>query len=150
MRIVKPQSQLRALLVEQSPYTRNIILSMLRQCGLTNIVSVANGFDALQQIANQTVDLLMIDYDDRKMSGDELALYLRKNSGMERCPIIFTTFSPYQSMVMKVARLGDAQVLKKPFSQKDLKIRLERASRRGVTRSIEANIVLDDAMFMVG
>lgn len=82
-------SKYKILLVEDSPYFRKLISSLLKSEGF-NVVSAKNGLEALNLIKEETsnFDLLITDFDMPDMDGLELAKQCKENLKSQNIPII--------------------------------------------------------------
>lgn len=82
-------SEYKILLVEDSPYFRKLISSLLKSEGF-NVFSAKNGPEALGLIKEEksNFDLLITDFDMPDMDGLELAKQCKENSKSKNIPII--------------------------------------------------------------
>lgn len=82
-------SQYKILLVEDSPYFRKLITSLLKSEGY-NVSSAKDGSEALNLIKSENLefDLIITDFDMPNMDGLELAKQCKENSKSQNIPII--------------------------------------------------------------
>ncbi len=107
------------MVIDASPTTRKIIEVCLRREGL-EVVSYPDGIKALRAIADRYLDripdLVIVDLDLPKMSGFEIARYLRSKPQWGRTFIVI--LSRHDGILVRLkARLAGAQAyLTKPFT----------------------------------
>ena len=90
-----------------------------------------NGIDALQGLESKTYDLGLFDIKMPKMDGNELLNKVRtsKNENLRGMPIIFLTSKDQEQDEIIGLRMGAADYIKKPFSQKLLNERIRTVLR---------------------
>jgi two-component system, OmpR family, response regulator ChvI len=109
---------------------RNILASVsmaLEAEGFT-VRCYADGTEALRGLAQQPVDLAILDIKMPRMDGMELLSHLRKDSAM---PVIFLTSKDDEVDEVLGLRMGADDYIKKPFSQRLLIERIRALLRRG-------------------
>lgn len=124
----------RILIVDDDPDIREVVAVMLRAVGL-EVVAVDTGERALERVAAEPFDLLVLDWNLPRMTGIELCRVLRKDPSWARMPVLFLTANASsQDMVEAFASGGDDYVVK-PFRAPELGARifslLRRAHRPG-------------------
>src|SRR5450759_189401 len=75
------------MVIDDSPTVRKIIEVCLRREGL-EVVSYPDGIQALRAITNRLPDLVILDLDLPKMSGFEIARYMRSKPQWSRTVIV--------------------------------------------------------------
>src|ERR1700723_597672 len=109
---------------------RNILTSVsmaLEAEGFT-VRCYSDGAEALRGLAQQPVDLAILDIKMPRMDGMELLGHLRKDSAM---PVIFLTSKDDEVDEVLGLRMGADDYIKKPFSQRLLVERIRALLRRG-------------------
>jgi len=114
------------LLVEDDIELNHTIAEFLEMSGF-DVVSVYNGEKALRESFESNFDLVLLDVKLPKINGFDLARQLRKNFSM---PIIFITSLDGEANVVKAFLSGGDDYIRKPFSLKELKVRIEAVIRR--------------------
>ena len=124
----------KVLVVDDEASIRRIVAFRLQQNGY-NILTAANGVEALE-IFNQTLpDLVIIDLMLPEMSGFELTEQIRKKSFV---PIIILSAANDEPSIIKGLEFGADDFIKKPFSPLELEIRIKGLLKRiGRVHSIE-------------
>ena len=90
-----------------------------------------NGLEALEALESQTYDLGLFDIKMPKMDGNELLSKVRssKNQNLKEMPIIFLTSKDQEQDEIIGLRMGAADYITKPFSQKLLNERIRTVLR---------------------
>ncbi len=124
----------KVLVVDDEAAIRRIVAFRLQQNGY-NILTAANGVEALE-VFNQTLpDLVIIDLMLPEMSGFELTEQIRKKSYV---PIIILSAANDEPSIIKGLEFGADDFVKKPFSPLELEIRIKGLLKRiGRVHSIE-------------
>jgi len=119
----------RILIVDDDPDIREVVSAMLEAVGLT-VVAVSSGEEALERVAREAFDLLVLDWNLPHMTGIELCRTLRKDPGLTGLPVLFLTANASsQDMVEAFACGGDDYVVK-PFRAPELGARIFSLLRR--------------------
>lgn len=102
------------------------------------VVSAQDGVEAIEKIASETPDLVVLDIMIPEMDGLDVLRELRKTSGV---PVIMLTAR--ESEVDKVVglELGADDYLTKPFSPRELVARVKAVLRRSKPRPAEEEII---------
>jgi len=103
------------MVIDDSPTVRKIIEVCLRREGL-EVVSYPDGIQALRAITNRLPDLVILDLDLPKMSGFEIARYMRSKPQWSQTVIVI--LSRHDGILVRLkARLAGVQAyLTKPFT----------------------------------
>ncbi|MCR4440562.1 MAG: response regulator [Peptococcaceae bacterium] len=82
---------------------------------------------ALEVLSKEKVDLIIIDMRMPEMSGEEMALCLRKNPFTKNIPIIL--FSAHETLPEVASRVGAQGILEKPFQFEKLNRMIKSVTR---------------------
>ena len=98
-----------------------------------------NGVDALEALETKHYDLGLFDIKMPKMDGNELLVKVRnsKSDSLKNMPVIFLTSKDQEQDEIIGLRMGAADYITKPFSQKLLHERIRTVLRIYQNRSIE-------------
>ena len=69
--------QLRVLLVEDNPFMRNLVRSMLGNIGVKNVFEAGDGIAGLEMIRSLTPDVMVLDWEMPLLNGPELVRIVR-------------------------------------------------------------------------
>jgi DNA-binding response OmpR family regulator len=120
------------LVVEDEPKLRDLLRSYLEREGL-EVFTTALGSEALSVAENSEPDLVVLDLGLPDIPGEEVARELRRRSDV---PIIMLTARSDERDRIAGLELGADDYLTKPFSPRELVLRVQAIMRRG--RSMKA------------
>ncbi len=133
----------RILVVEDEPSIREVVSLYLRRAGY-QVTAVEDGQAALESLARQTPDLIVLDLMLPKVDGLEITRWLRERGDT---PIIMLTARREEHDRIAGLEMGADDYVVKPFSPQELVSRvravLRRAQRGGMT-STEQPLVYGD------
>jgi CheY-like chemotaxis protein len=128
--MLKPQSScdtpvfpnLPVLLVDDSPFARRILRSMLEPVGIRQIIEANDGEEALDRLSKIKPSLIILDWNLPKMSAFQLLEILRdpRASTETAVPVIVVTAAPTKRVIEEAALREVVHVLRKPFAPKVL------------------------------
>jgi two-component system phosphate regulon response regulator PhoB len=119
----------RVLIVDDDPDIRDVVSAMLEAVGLS-VVTADSGEDAIERVARDAFDLLVLDWNLPRMTGLDLCRALRRQPGLAGLPVLFLTANASsQDMVEAFASGGDDYVVK-PFRAPELGARIFSLLRR--------------------
>ncbi len=109
-----------------------------------------NGIDALEALENNSYDLGLFDIKMPKMDGNELLNKVRssKKEKLKQLPIIFLTSKDQEQDEIIGLRMGAADYIKKPFSQKLLNERVRTVLRIHSNRSNPTNDINNKKQYL--
>jgi two-component system, chemotaxis family, chemotaxis protein CheY len=133
---------LRVLIVDDLPFARQLIRTMLQQMGILKIVEASSGQDALNHLSENPVDLLMCDWHMPGMSGLEVLIEVRQQACYAALPVLMVTAELTAAQVRDAIRAGVTSYVAKPFKPAVLKAHIESClalpGRAGHERSADA------------
>jgi two-component system phosphate regulon response regulator PhoB len=126
--VVKPK----ILVVDDEPEAVELLEFNLKQAGY--VVSTAgDGADALKRARSQTPDMIVLDVMLPEMDGFEICKSLRLDSATAKIPIIMLTAKAAEIDRVLGLELGADDYLTKPFSPRELLLRIKKILGRGQT-----------------
>ena len=121
------QHPLRLLIAEDNPVNRKVILLMLDKLGY-RADTAANGIEALQSLARQPYDLVIMDMQMPEMDGLEAVRRLRTCRRRDEAPYVFAlTANARKEDYNACIEAGMHDFLSKPVRPDDLMAAIERA-----------------------
>ncbi|MBW6399106.1 response regulator transcription factor [Roseomonas sp. HJA6] len=120
------------LIADDDPHIRNVIRFALARDGLT-VLEAADGAAALDLVAREKPDLLVLDVMMPEMDGTELCRRLRRDSDV---PIIFLSSRDEELDRVLGLELGGDDYMTKPFSPRELVARVRAVLRRRDGRAV--------------
>jgi two-component system OmpR family response regulator len=126
------ESKPRILVVEDHPIIAELIETRLRIEGMEP-VKCPGGREALQAIAAERFELVILDIMMPELDGYEVLRQIRSRFGMRHLPVILLTAKSTPTDVEKGIAMGANYYITKPFSGLDLvrKVRLCLAESKG-------------------
>lgn len=114
----------KVLVADDSGVMRKIIIRALNACGITDIVEANDGAEGIAKFKEQSVDLVMTDWNMPNMSGLELAQAIRATGS--DVPIIMITTEAEASRVRDAIQAGVNDYLAKPFDNELLRSKIDK------------------------
>lgn len=122
-------SNLNILVVEDEDAIRDMLIMALGQSEL-KVTAVASAEEALRILADQNIDLIVLDWMLPGISGVELARRLKNDASYKQIPIILLTARAEESDKVRGLEIGADDYMTKPFSPKELIARIRAVIRR--------------------
>ena len=103
---------MRALVIDDSKFSRTIIIKDLQRFGITDISEAANGLEAIQKIDSGSYELITLDLIMPGMNGIEVLKYIKQKDASTRVIVCSS------SDCSEIDTEADSRVgcLKKPFT----------------------------------
>ncbi len=118
------------LIIDDMASTRALLRDMLLNIGFENISLARNAYDALQQMNNSAVDLIISDQVMDGMSGTELLHEIRNKRESAHIPFIMVSSLRDAPSIDCALTLGVDDYLAKPISMGLLERKIEDVFRR--------------------
>lgn len=122
-------SNLNILVVEDEDDIREMLVMVLEQADL-QVTAVASAEKALASLAENRVDLVVLDWMLPGISGIELARRLKKETSYKDVSIILLTARGEEEDKIRGLEIGADDYMTKPFSPKELIARIKAVMRR--------------------
>lgn len=122
----------RILVVDDEPEAVELVEFNLKQAGYT-VTTAADGAEALKKARSQPPDLIVLDVMLPEMDGFEICKTLRLEAVTSKLPIIMLTAKAAEIDRVLGLELGADDYLTKPFSPRELLLRIKKILARGAT-----------------
>ncbi len=111
------------LVVDDSPVTRRMVRRALGLCGLevTQVYEASDGAEALDQLGQHHVDLVLADINMPVMNGIELVERMSRDPELCNVPVVIVATPMSQDRVEHVLDKGARAYLAKPFRPEALR-----------------------------
>jgi len=113
------------LVAEDHPDGRKLVVRLLDKLGVTNVVAVANGQEAQEQLQGQAFDMLLADWHMPEMDGIGLLKSVKADSSLKSMKVLMVTADDDQKHIMEAILAGADGYLVKPVTQERLQQKLE-------------------------
>jgi len=104
----------RVLLAEDEPDVQLVARLSLKKAGFT-VVTVGNGVEALERVADERPDVILLDWMMPDMDGYETCRRLKADPATSAIPVIFLTARVQEAEVARAIALGAVGCIGKPF-----------------------------------
>jgi phosphoserine phosphatase RsbU/P len=112
------------LVVDDTDFNRTLITAMLRQAGFLRIQHAVDGIDALQKIADELPDLVILDIVMPGLDGFEVCRNLRADPRFADLPVLVQTALSNTEDRNKAFQLGTTDLITKPIDRNELLARV--------------------------
>ena len=109
----------RILVCDDEPHILHVVSTKLKNGGF-EVVTAADGEEALELAGQHLPDLIITDYQMPLLSGLELCAKLRAEPQTEKIPIIMLTARGFSLSKEDMANTNIKKVLPKPFSPREI------------------------------
>jgi two-component system chemotaxis response regulator CheY len=104
-----------ALVVEDSPTMRQLIVFALRRIRGLSVVEASDGIDALRKLSAERLDIILADINMPIMDGLKLVKRVRSDEAMKDIPIIIITTEGAEEDRQRALALGANAYITKPI-----------------------------------
>ena len=134
------------LVVEDELKIRELVRRYLEREGLS-VLTTGSGAEALTMLETQQVDLIVLDLNLPDVSGETVAAEVRSRSTI---PILMLTAKSTEADRIRGLELGADDYLTKPFSPRELVLRVQAVLRRSrTTITSDAPATFGDGMLVI-
>lgn len=109
-----------------------------------NLIDAENTAKAMDILAHNIPDLILLDWMLPDMNGIDFIKLIRKQDKIKDIPIIMLTARAEEDNKVMGLVAGADDYITKPFSPNELAARIRTVLRRGIIKSPEGEIVIDD------
>jgi len=131
---VKP----RILVVDDEPEAVELVEFNLKQAGF-DVISAADGVEALKKARSVLPELIILDVMLPEVDGMEICKMLRRDKGTAKIPIIMLTAKAAEIDRILGLELGADDYITKPFSPRELVLRVKKILQRGTVPADEGD-----------
>jgi len=131
------------LVIEDEDDIRNLMVMNLKRAGF-EVMSAGNGFDGLSLLKAHRPPVLLLDLMLPDMSGEEICARLRSDAEIKDTYVIMVTARTEEQDRIAGFEVGADDYVPKPFSVKELVLRVQAAARRTGTSEKAAPVEIAD------
>jgi two-component system phosphate regulon response regulator PhoB len=142
------------LVVDDEPEAVELLEFNLKQAGL-DVIAAADGAEALRKARSAALSLIVLDLMLPEIDGLEVCKMLRRDPATARIPIIMLTAKAAEIDRILGLELGADDYITKPFSPRELVLRVQKILKRGRPEQEEprllkfGNLVIDPPRHLV-
>lgn len=127
------------LIVDDSATIRKMVKKTMKIAGLDvgEIYEAANGIEALAQLNNHPVALMVVDINMPTMNGIQLLTRMKANGRLKDIPIVIASTEGSEERIRQMEEFGAFGYVRKPFHPEQLRDVLE--PLLGVTHDTESD-----------
>jgi len=144
-------AQQNILIVEDDKHISKLVKYNLEKAGFNCHLSIT-GEDALSVLDKQEIDLIILDIMLPKMDGLETCKRIKQNEQLCDVPVIMLTAKGEEIDRIVGLELGADDYIVKPFSPRELVLRIKTILKRGQSKTVKAKDIysVDDLTVDVG
>ena len=131
------------LIAEDERDIRDLITFTLQFAG-HNVVSVANGAEAVEKVPSVQPDLIIMDVRMPRMTGYEACRVLKAQDSTKHIPIVFVSAKGQEQEVQLGLEAGALDYILKPFVPDQLALRVKEILARARAETEQSTIPSDD------
>ncbi len=120
------------LVVEDERKLRDLVRSYLERAGFT-VLTTDSGAEAITMVMASAPDLVILDLGLPDVPGETVASEVRANPGSASTPILMLTAKSAEEDRIRGLELGADDYVTKPFSPRELVLRVQAILRRGTS-----------------
>ena len=117
--------RMKVLVVDDFATMRKIVRNILKQIGFEDITEAEDGNSALQVLKNETVGLVVTDWNMPNMTGLDLLRQIRSNPKTAQLPVLMVTAEGLKENVLEAVKAGVNNYVVKPFTAEVLQEKIE-------------------------
>ncbi|MGK7900348.1 MAG: response regulator [Hormoscilla sp.] len=110
----------RILLVDDSATMRKMVKASLKDLGEVSFGEASNGLEAIEELANASYDMIVLDLNMPEMHGLEAIKFIVGHPTYKDIPIVILTTKGDEESKKKALEEGAAKYLTKPFKPQTL------------------------------
>ena len=112
------------MMVDDEPTTIDVLQAFLETEGYQRFVTTSESNQAMDLVAKENPDVLLLDLHMPKVSGFEILKHLRRDPRYRHLPVIVLTSATDSETKLKALQLGASDFLGKPVDPSELALRL--------------------------
>src|SRR5687768_16424613 len=108
------------LVVDDSPTMRRMVITSLGSLRTVKSTQAGSGLEAIERLAIEPVDLMVLDLNMPDMHGMEVIDFVRRHQSYRNIPIVVLTTKDEETSRTKALEAGATSYLTKPFDARQL------------------------------
>ena len=120
----------RVLVADDLRSMRNVIKSILRNIGFSDIYEAEDGQQSLNLLRKESMQLVVCDWNMPRMTGLDLLEAMRADNDLADIPFIMVTAENSKERITQAIQAGTDEYVVKPFNEETLRKKIANALRR--------------------
>ena len=116
--------EMNVLIVDDYNTMLRIMRNLLKQLNFTNVIDAIDGTEALKVLREETVGLVISDWNMEPMTGIQLLREVRGDGSLKHIPFIMITAESKSENVIAAKEAGVSNYIVKPFNAETLKSKM--------------------------
>ena len=108
------------LVVDDSPTMRRMVITALGSVRLVKLTQAGSGLEAIERLAIEPVDLMVLDLNMPDLHGMEVIDFVRRHQAYRNIPIVVLTTKGEEASRTQALAAGANRYLTKPFDPRQL------------------------------
>ncbi len=108
------------LIVDDEPFNRTLLRSMFHGVNIT-LIEATNGLEALEQLKNNDIDIVLLDVRMPEMNGHELREKMAEMETLDQIPVVGLTATLNPEKRQRMLDSGWTEVLTKPVNPEEIR-----------------------------
>ena len=108
------------LVVDDSPTMRRMVITSLGSLRTVKSTQAGSGLEAIERLAIEPVDLMVLDLNMPDMHGMEVISFVRRHQSYRNIPIVVLTTKGEEASRTQALEAGATHYLTKPFDPRQL------------------------------
>ena len=108
------------LVVDDSPTMRRMVITSLGSLRTVKSTQAGSGLEAIERLAIEPVDLMVLDLNMPDMHGMEVISFVRRHQSYRNIPIVVLTTKGEEATRTQALEAGATHYLTKPFDPRQL------------------------------
>jgi two-component system chemotaxis response regulator CheY len=111
------------LIVDDSATIRQMVKRTMQMAGLDigEVYEAANGIEALAQLHDNDIDVILVDINMPTMNGIQLLTRMKQNARLKDIPIVIASTEGSEQRIAQMKEFGAAGYVRKPFQPEQLR-----------------------------
>lgn len=128
----------RALVIDDSPSVRRILIKILNSLGFSDIIEAENGRQGIEHLdkleQTKLPDIAMVDWNMPVMDGYSFLCNIRTERKYDNMPIVLVTTVSEQYLILKALEAGANEFVMKPFTKDTI---IDKLTMLGISINIQ-------------
>jgi two-component system chemotaxis response regulator CheY len=117
---------MKVLIVDDFATMRRILKNIMKQIGFSSITEAENGKDALKILKEETIDLVLCDWNMPEMPGIDLLNAVRGDDQLKGTPFVMVTAEAQKENIIEAVKAGVSSYIVKPFTAETVEEKLKK------------------------